>query len=135
MKDERGKGGKFQALDIIKQRSVVLPFSKTKVSYDVDKGILYPILGAFRYLLTRDDAGVVKWKTDPFKFYTEHGTPIVRRVLSIISTEYKSANPAGKAKSLWEIAMSAVETEYSKIESQAKDAEIDYWRKKAQGKA
>ena len=72
---------------------------QTDMKYLVPKGILYPIVGAFRALVCVDaQTGLYSWKRDPLAVWSELGT----RMAEIIWDE-KEENPEyiGKSKNIW----------------------------------
>lgn len=73
--------------------------SETKIKYLVPKGILYPIVGAFRALIQVDTVtGNYSWVRDPFEAWDKLGPKLVAIVL-----DEKEDNPEylGKSKNLW----------------------------------
>ena len=68
------------------------------LKYIVPKGLLYPLVGAFRALVTIDENGNYSWIKSPFKVWSDIGS----RLVSIILDE-KTENPDVLAKNpnLW----------------------------------
>lgn len=67
--------------------------------YLVPKGILYPVVGAFRALIRTDEnTGVYSWKTDPLEVWEALGERI-----ALIVWDEKEENPEylGKSRNLW----------------------------------
>ena len=57
-------------------------FYQKDLTYFVPKGIIYPILGAFRALVSVDDNDkMYKWKIDPIKVWEDIGYSLVKTVL------------------------------------------------------
>ncbi len=74
-------------------------FSQADIKYLVPKGILYPLVGAFRALVLVDDnTGLYKWRKDPFAVWDKIGPKLASIVL-----EEKADNPEiiGKSVNLW----------------------------------
>lgn len=74
-------------------------FQQLDLKYLVPKGIVYPIVGAFRALVAIDPhTGVYSWKKDPFFVWSDLG----ERIASIVWDE-KEENPEyiGKGRNLW----------------------------------
>lgn len=72
---------------------------QSDIKYLVPKGILYPVVGAFRALVTIDaNTGLYGWKKDPFIAWNDLG----ERIAAIIWDE-KEENPEyiGKSKNIW----------------------------------
>lgn len=73
--------------------------SETGIRYLVPKGILYPVVGAFRALVQTDSVtGEYSWKRDPFEAWETMGPKLVGIVL-----DEKEDNPEylGKSRNLW----------------------------------
>ena len=68
------------------------------LKYIIPKGILYPIIGAFRALVEFDNNQYYKWKKNPFTVWNEIGSRLVGIVL-----DEKTENPDILAKNtnLW----------------------------------
>lgn len=73
-------------------------FCGDNLKYIVPKGLLYPLVGAFRALITIDENGNYGWIKSPFKVWSDIGS----RLVSIILDE-KTENPDILAKNpnLW----------------------------------
>jgi hypothetical protein len=48
----------------------------------VEKGFAIPMISSFRALVEKDRKGMLKWYTDPFKYFDEHGSHLVRLVMT-----------------------------------------------------
>lgn len=73
--------------------------SESDIRYLVPKGIMYPIVGAFRALVQVDTVtGEYSWKRDPFEAWESIGPKLVGIVL-----DEKEDNPEylGKSRNLW----------------------------------
>lgn len=74
-------------------------FSQTDIKYLVPKGIMYPLVGAFRALIVVDEiTGVYGWRKSPLDVWNKIGGK-----LSSIVLEEKADNPEiiGKSTNLW----------------------------------
>ena len=74
-------------------------FYQAGLKYLVPKGILYPVVGAFRALVEVDPGtGIYRWKKDPFMVWNDLG----ERIAGIVWDE-KEENPEyiGKSKNVW----------------------------------
>lgn len=74
-------------------------FGRKELQYLVPKGILYPVVGAFRALVVVDPGtGMYNWKVNPFNTWNELGPKLTSIVL-----EEKEDNPEylGKSGNLW----------------------------------
>ena len=74
-------------------------FAQSDIKYLVPKGIVYPIVGAFRALISVDpQTGFYSWKKDPFEVWSTLGERI-----AIMIWDEKEENPEyiGKSRNLW----------------------------------
>ena len=74
-------------------------FQQTDIKYLVPKGILYPVVGAFRALVKVDpETGFYGWKKDPLTVWDDLG----KQIATIVWDE-KEDNPEymGKSRNLW----------------------------------
>lgn len=72
---------------------------QTDLRYLVPKGIIYPVVGAFRALIQVDkDTGIYSWKKDPLVVWDELGNQLAQ-----IVWDEKEDNPEylGKSRNLW----------------------------------
>lgn len=70
----------------------------SELRYIVPKGLIYPLLGAFRALIQVDDKGLYSWKVSPFEIWEKLGSQLVAIVL-----DEKIENPdvIAKNSNLW----------------------------------
>ena len=74
----------------------------TEIKYIIPKGILYPIVSAFRYLVDIDaDNGVFKWSQDPFKFAEEILPKLTLLTVNRIRVNRRSINELARDKDHW----------------------------------
>lgn len=80
-----------------------LPLTGNRTQYVLADGWLYPLLASFRMLLEWPKAGrgEVKWKTDPFKFFSEHGSELVYFLVERSEELGRNPNATGKSKGVW----------------------------------
>ena len=74
-------------------------FARSDIKYLVPKGIVYPVVGAFRALISVDpQTGFYSWKKDPFEVWSTLGERI-----AIMIWDEKEENPEyiGKSRNLW----------------------------------
>ena len=74
-------------------------FTQTDIKYLVPKGIIYPIVGAFRALVAVDpETGAYGWKKNPLEVWEQLGERI-----AIMIWDEKEENPEyiGKSRNLW----------------------------------
>ena len=48
----------------------------------VEKGFAIPMISSFRALIEKDRKGKLKWYTDPFAYFDEHGSHLVRLIMT-----------------------------------------------------
>lgn len=74
-------------------------FSETDLKYSVPKGIMYPIVGAFRALVKVDElTGAYSWLKDPFETWNIIGGKLST---TILDEKSETANDLGKNNNLW----------------------------------
>ena len=74
-------------------------FAQSDIKYLVPKGIVYPVVGAFRALISVDpQTGFYSWKKDPFEVWS-----ILGERIAIMIWDEKEENPEyiGKSRNLW----------------------------------
>ncbi|MFZ4509290.1 MAG: AIPR family protein [Fimbriimonas sp.] len=111
--DETGKGGRPGRLKEVQERkrgvSRLLQFPSlpdadaASALYHVEKGLVIPLLAAFRTLLTYDESKEeFSWKVDPFVFWEQNGTALVRKVME--ASDQRGSNPqvVGRDKTVYE---------------------------------
>lgn len=123
--DESGKGGRPGRLREVtaRQRGTArmlqfpaLPeIDPNKAMYHVEKGLVVPVIAAFRSLLVLDDeSGELAWKTCPFAFWDQNGPALVRKVME--ASDQRGSNPqvVGRDKTVYEALYESVELMYLK---------------------
>lgn len=71
-------------------------FLSKEINYDISVGYIYPIFGAFRYLISFEN-GTIKWSYPPIEIWEDIGAQLVQNTFD------SSNNPqlAGKDKRIW----------------------------------
>lgn len=123
--DENGKGGRPGRLKEVqgRQRGVsrLLQFPSlpeaepSSALYHVEKGLVIPLLAAFRALLVFEEStGLLNWKVEPFTFWEHNGTALVRKVME--ASDQRNANPqvVGRDKTVYEALYDSVQLYYLK---------------------
>lgn len=65
-------------------------------------GFIYPIVGAFRYLLIEDkNTGLYKWRKDPNEMFMEIGSDLIYTVIEAHRSLGNNPNATGKFLNLW----------------------------------
>lgn len=71
-----------------------------ELNYKVPSGLLMPVMGSFRALISKKDNKYV-WKVDPFEVWKEFGEQIGLAIFDF-SEDYKdNPNAVGKSKNIW----------------------------------
>lgn len=80
-------------------------FSDHDISYSIPKGIMYPLVGAFRSLIVTpaDEDGKYSWAIDPFKVWDEKKEQLVNIVLNSSVEAGDNPNQIGKSSSAWDM--------------------------------
>jgi hypothetical protein len=85
--------------DNVKKVSV---FSNKELRYTIPKGIMYPVVGAFRALVERGDNDKFTWNPSPFSVWTEKKEFFVSKVLDSSQGLGNSPDKIGKSVLLWD---------------------------------
>lgn len=102
----RANFGNVRGIDGLKETKTL--FLKNKCNYSISSGYIFPIFGAFRYLVKYDkDKGKVNWLFDPIKIWDSIGTTLVQNTFETTT----NPNLAGKDKQLWLTNYRIVETQ------------------------
>ncbi|MEN9647526.1 MAG: hypothetical protein RLY57_330 [Candidatus Parcubacteria bacterium] len=111
------KVGRFGSLVGVKHtgdkpqmKETELVFIDEKSDYRIPDAFIYPVLGAFRYLVD-SAADEVKWKTDPFKFFEVIKFEIARRI-GERAMDIKNPTKMGKDVSTWQTCYDSVRLAY-----------------------
>lgn len=73
-------------------------FKQQDLQYYIPKGLMYPVVGAFRALVQQNNDGTYYWKKNPFEVWSKIGAKLLTIVL-----EEKATTPdaIAKSSSLW----------------------------------
>jgi hypothetical protein len=74
---------------------LILPLTGSKSNYVIPKGLIYPLLAAFRALVGYNNKGAY-FLTDPFQFFDKHGATLVRRLMDQADAAGNNPNKLGK---------------------------------------
>jgi len=123
--DENGRGGRPGRLREVTSRqrgtARLLQFpalagvDSAQAMYHVEKGLVVPLISAFRSLLVLDNTtGTLTWKTDPIDFWEQNGPSLVRKVMD--ASDQRGSNPqvVGRDKTVYEALYESVELIYLK---------------------
>ncbi len=79
-------------------------FGNTQIDYFVPKGLMYPIVGAFRALVTVDKSSQqYGWKIPPLKVWEEIGGRLVNIVMTSSEDLSDSPDAVGKSPNTWNL--------------------------------
>ncbi|WP_170933802.1 AIPR family protein [Bacillus cereus] len=98
-----GKYGKISGVSVSKKGYQRL-FADEEVyqEHSSPNGFIYPIVGAFRYLLIEDkQTGFYKWRTEPCDMFMEIGPDLVSTVVEAHRSLGNNPNATGKFLNLW----------------------------------
>lgn len=99
------KYGKISGVSLIKKgKGYQRLFADQEVyqEHSSPNGFIYPILGAFRYLLIEDkQTGLYKWRTDPSDMFMNIGPDLVYTVVEAHRSLGNNPNSTGKFLNLW----------------------------------
>lgn len=111
------EGGKFARWSVVEDESTKFHFDKTlkMVDFRLPDGIIYPLLGAFRFLV-REKEGKYYWKVDNVrKFYDRFGESLIRSAFETVSKRGNNPNAAGKDSTYWEHLYNQVKLAYIEL--------------------
>ncbi|HXG65934.1 MAG TPA: AIPR family protein [Blastocatellia bacterium] len=112
------QGGKFLKWEIVDEKSSThfyfIP-NLEKIPYRLPDGIIYPLLGAFRFLV-REQNGELVWKVDDIKkFYERFGERLIRTAFETVRMRGNNPNAVGKDSSFWEQLYNQVKLAYFEL--------------------
>lgn len=123
--DENGKGGRPGRLKEVQDRqrgiSKLIQFPSLKDAnpddalYHVEKGLVIPLLSAFRSLLQEDsESKQLSWKVDPLDFWQQNGPMLIRKIME--ASDQRNCNPhvVGRDKTVYEALYDAAQLAYFK---------------------
>ena len=100
--------GNVRGIEIPKNGKAKTTFLNRQTDYTVSTGYIYPIFGAFRYLVNIDEKEKrVNWLFDPIEIWNEIGISLVRNTFETCTTP----NATGKDRQLWLSNYRIVETQ------------------------
>jgi len=85
------------------RKAKLLPLTNQTTQYVIPDGWLYPLLAAFRVLLEwpRGGRGSVHWGRDPYQYFEEYGSELVKDVVEQSQELGNNPNATGKSRMLW----------------------------------
>jgi hypothetical protein len=86
-----------------------LVFSSHSAELEVDKGLLFPVLAAFRALLDFD-GDTVKWFIEPKAFWDAHGPEMMEQLVDAMGQHQKNPQSVGKDANVYRYLWGTVHT-------------------------
>ena len=86
---------------------VELPFLSSESSYRIPNGFIYPILAAFRTLVSVDNERC-SWKSDPVKFFHDVKMELAKTI-GLRAQDLRNPNKLGKDEATWIMCYSVVD--------------------------
>lgn len=112
-------GGKFLKWESIDQKSVMnfhFDHALPQADHKIADGMVYPMLGAFRFLVRENSDHECVWKVDDVrKFYNRFGERLIRTALEGVRTKGNNPTAAGKDGALWEQLYNQVKLAYFEL--------------------
>jgi len=110
---EKLPNGAYGSITGVDNTPGISKFLNRTTSYKTSKGLMYPIIGAFRALLEEDkDSGFYKWKVDPFDIWNKTGATLVQDTIERSRSFKNNPQSAGKDVGLWRQNYQTVLTQY-----------------------
>lgn len=99
-----GKGGKLAFMAHKARGQYDFPFIGKKSEYRLDNGALYPMLGAFRWMVEEGPDGKFRWKgtfEDVKVTWNEAGAELMRATQATSNEFSRNSNAIGKSRNHW----------------------------------
>lgn len=113
------EGGKFLKWESIDQKAVMnfhFDRSLEQADHRIADGMVYPMLGAFRFLVRENQDGEFVWKVDDVRrFYDKFGERLIRTALEGVRAKGNNPTAAGKDSALWEQLYNQVKLAYFEL--------------------
>jgi len=93
---KEGKKAKLGKRIDFQTKETILPLTGSISTHVISRGVLYPLLAAFRALISYKD-GNVCWIKDPYKFFDAHSSKLVSHLIKSLENDYES-NPQTMGK-------------------------------------
>jgi hypothetical protein len=85
-------------------------FGDKDLKYSIPKGIMYPLVGAFRALITFDEEGKYVWKNNvnPIKFFEDNGKMLTEKIIEACEGFADNPNAVGKSNNTWDLMFTSI---------------------------
>lgn len=87
-------------------------FYEVPIQHKTAKGLLYPIIGSFRAILSENENGEYSWEKCPFKTWNEEGHTLVSDTISRSRSFNNNPQSTGKDTGLWRQNYQTILTNY-----------------------
>lgn len=112
-----GKFGLLTGIVALKNKKnaipIELPFIDSESYYSIPDAFIYPVLAAFRNLVSVE-SNKCSWKKDPIKFFRDVKEDLVQRIVDQAKT-FNNPNKLGKHKDTWRSCFDSVSLEVLKL--------------------
>ncbi|MFC6163979.1 AIPR family protein [Lactiplantibacillus dongliensis] len=108
---ESTAGGQFGRIKGVDTKGGFTKYSHEKLDYQISTGLIFPILGGFRALITEDG----EWSVDPLKVWKNVSPKMVSNTISMSRQLGNNPQSAGKSITLWAQNYDTVETAKIKL--------------------
>ena len=113
--DEGGKFRRWECIDHKAKTEFYYSRELATADYRLADGMVFPLLGAFRFLVREKDGDFI-WKVDDVKkFYDRFGERLIRTALEGVRGRGNSPNAAGKDATLWDQLYNQVKLAYIEL--------------------
>jgi hypothetical protein len=79
-------------------KPLILPLTGLPASYVIPSGFMFPLVAAFRALISHKGQKGCHWRLDPFEFWDKYGKVLVAELMEQIDAQGGNPNVAGKRK-------------------------------------
>ncbi|MGN4817289.1 AIPR family protein [Bacillus cereus group sp. MYBK163-2] len=105
--------GSYGSVTGVESISGTSKFLNKPINHKTSKGLMYPIIGAFRSLIEEDkDTGFYRWKVDPLEIWRKTGATLVQDTVERSRSFKNNPQSAGKDVGLWRQNYQTVLTQY-----------------------
>ncbi len=105
-----GKFGSIRGVDPIQDGTTT--YFERDTNYRISRGLIYPIIGAFRALVEENELAQYTWTSDPFDMWNKIGASLVEDTIGRSRSFNNNPNAAGKDSGLWKQNYQTVFTQY-----------------------
>lgn len=109
-KVSNGVFGRIRGVDTIDSGTTY--YLEHPTNYHISKGLIYPIIGAFRALVKENENHEYIWTSDPIEMWNKVGANLVEDTVGRSRSFNNNPNSAGKDSGLWKQNYQTVFTQY-----------------------